>query len=125
MARRLPPPGRLREVRRGERIAVGFGDVEAGLVAYSHESPVGFELCGDAIGTCRFAQSRIEGVDVLLSIPDGFLPTRVRYCWADSPVCTLYDASGLPVGPFELQIEALEPRAAGHPGSANTTQTSR
>lgn len=111
--------------RRGERIAVSFGDVEAGLVAYSSDSPVGFELCGDAIGSCRFAQSRIEGTEVLLGISDGFSPTRVRYCWADSPVCTLYDASGLPAGPFELQIEALERSTANHPGSANTTQSSR
>ncbi|CEH57476.1 hypothetical protein XACJK48_8510001 [Xanthomonas citri pv. citri] len=32
--------------------------------------------------------------------------TRVRYCWADSPVCTLYDRSGLPAGPFEFPITA-------------------
>ena len=30
--------------------------------------------------------------------------TRVRYCWGDSPVCTLTDTSGLPAGPFELAI---------------------
>jgi sialate O-acetylesterase len=28
----------------------------------------------------------------------------VRYCWGDSPVCTLYDTSGLPAGPFETPI---------------------
>jgi sialate O-acetylesterase len=31
-------------------------------------------------------------------------PTRVRYCWADSPVCTLYDKSKLPAGPFQLAV---------------------
>ena len=30
--------------------------------------------------------------------------TRVRYCWADSPLCNLYDEAGLPVGPFEIGI---------------------
>jgi sialate O-acetylesterase len=94
--------------RRGDQIVVGFSDVEAGLVAYSHDSPIGFELCGDSVGTCRFAQSRIDGTDVVLGIPRGFSPARVRYCWADNPVCTLFDRSGLPAGPFEVQIDALK-----------------
>jgi sialate O-acetylesterase len=31
--------------------------------------------------------------------------SRVRYCWGDSPVCTLTDASGLPAAPFEVPIQ--------------------
>jgi sialate O-acetylesterase len=93
-------------IRRDAAVLVGFDDVEKGLVAYSHDTPVGFELCGDREGTCRFAQSRLAGSNVVLDIPPGLSPTRVRYCWADSPVCTLYDRSGLPVGPFEVQINA-------------------
>jgi sialate O-acetylesterase len=91
--------------RRGDRIVVDFKDIEAGLVAYSHDRPIGFELCADAVGSCQFAASRIDGTDVVLDIPDGLSPTRVRYCWADSPVCTLYDPAGLPAGPFEVPIE--------------------
>jgi sialate O-acetylesterase len=102
--------------RRGDRVVVGFGEVETGLVAYSHDTPIGFELCGDSVGTCRFAQSRIDGTDVVLEIPGDLSPTRVRYCWADSPVCTLYDASGLPAGPFEMPIHAPERRGAGPSG---------
>jgi sialate O-acetylesterase len=86
------------------KIAVKFDDVEQGLVAYSHDSPIGFELCADTPGSCRYAEARIEGVQALLSAPTGS-PTRVRYCWADSPVCTLFDGSGLPAGPFELRIQ--------------------
>ena len=90
---------------RGEGgIAVEFGDMERGLVAYSHDSPIGFELCGDAAGTCHFAQARIDGTRVWLSTPSAAAVTRVRYCWADSPVCTLFDGSGLPAGPFEITI---------------------
>ena len=49
---------------------------------------------------------RIAGArEVALAIPAGLEPTRVRLCWADSPVCTLYDRAGLPAGPFELAIE--------------------
>jgi sialate O-acetylesterase len=96
---------------RASQIAVEFGDIESGLVAYSNERPIGFELCGDAPRSCRFAESSIEGSRVVLTVPrDGPPPTRVRYCWADSPVCTLFDRSGLPAGPFELPIRA----GAGH-----------
>ncbi|MGB6306403.1 MAG: sialate O-acetylesterase, partial [Steroidobacteraceae bacterium] len=97
-------PVPLSAVRSGAEIAVQFGGIERGLAAYSHDSPIGFELCGDSPGTCRFAESRIEGSRVLLSAAGAAEPTRVRYCWADSPVCTLFDLSGLPVGPFELRI---------------------
>ncbi len=90
--------------RAAGEVAVEFGDIERGLVSYSHDSPIGFELCADAPGTCRFAEARIEGSRVTLAIPDGLAPTRVRYGWADSPVCTLFDLSGLPVGPFEVRI---------------------
>jgi sialate O-acetylesterase len=85
-------------------IAVTFGDIDQGLTAYSHDSPIGFELCTDAPGTCRFVDARLEGTRALLAVPVGTSPTRVRYCWADSPVCTLFDRSGLPAGPFEVRI---------------------
>jgi sialate O-acetylesterase len=98
-------PAALGAVRSGGRVAVEFGGVERGLAAYSHDSPIGFELCAEAAGTCRFAESHIEGNRVLLSAADVGQPTRVRYCWADSPVCTLFDLSGLPAGPFELRIQ--------------------
>jgi sialate O-acetylesterase len=29
----------------------------------------------------------------------------VRYCWGDAPVCNLYDAAGLPAGPFDVDIQ--------------------
>jgi sialate O-acetylesterase len=90
--------------RSGGEVAVDFGDVENGLVAYSHDGPIGFELCADAPGTCRYVEATIRNQQVLLTIPGGTSPGRVRYCWADSPVCTLFDRSGLPAGPFELKV---------------------
>jgi len=102
-----PPSGpvAVSATRSVDRIAVEFGDIEGGLVAYSHTSPIGFELCGDYPGSCRFAEGQIEGSRVLLSVPAGdAAPARVRYCWGDSPVCTLFDRSGLPAGPFELSV---------------------
>jgi sialate O-acetylesterase len=134
-------PVALSATRESGDIVVGFRDVDRTLVAYSHDSPIGFELCGDAPHSCRFAQVRIEGTKVVLETAGGASETaegaatsasaasrtaggaaanagdaaktaggvaitRVRYCWADSPVCTLFDASGLPAGPFELRVSA-------------------
>jgi hypothetical protein len=103
----LPPSGPVAvdATSTSTQVIVDFRDIEDGLVAYSHERPIGFELCGDGPKTCRFAQSTIDGSKVVLPIPaDGPKPTKVRYCWADSPVCTLFDRSGLPAGPFVLPI---------------------
>jgi hypothetical protein len=85
-------------------IAVSFTGIEGRLVAYSYASPIAFELCADGPGTCRFVPVRMDGSQILLSVPAGMTPSRVRYCWADSPVCTLADSSGLPAVPFELPI---------------------
>lgn len=90
--------------REGNEVTLRFADTEQGLVAYSAAQPIGFELCAAATGSCRFAEARIDGTQVRLAVPAGTEPTRVRYCWADSPVCTLYDGNGLPAGPFEIDI---------------------
>jgi sialate O-acetylesterase len=64
--------------------------------------PSGFELCGPTQATCRWADARVDGATVVLSNASN--ATRVRYCWGESPVCTLGDGSGLPAGPFEAVI---------------------
>jgi alpha-glucuronidase len=93
-------PVALEAKRSGNGVLVRFGDVDGKLVSYGTKGPVGFEVCGEV---CRFVDAKIEGAGVLLEDASA---TRVRYCWADSPVCTLYDdGSGLPAGPFEIAIQ--------------------
>lgn len=103
---RLPASGPvpLSARREGEAVAVRFGDVDGGLVAYGADGPVGFALCGAQAGSCRYAQAEIRGDTVLLRAPVAD-PTRVRYGWADSPVVTLFDGAGLPAGPFEIPVQ--------------------
>jgi sialate O-acetylesterase len=91
--------------REGDAVAVRFTDVDQGLVAYGADSPVGFELCGDADASCRYATAQIAGKQVLLRAALPGSATRVRYGWADNPVVTLSDRAGLPAGPFEIAIE--------------------
>jgi sialate O-acetylesterase len=105
----LPPSGPVpREAQRsGDRIVVSFGDTEGKLIAYGSAGPVGFELCAKEQSSCRFVEAHIEGNNAVALQPvAGITPTRVRYCWAESPVCTLYDGkNGLPAGPFEMAIQ--------------------
>jgi sialate O-acetylesterase len=104
----LPPSGPVPSgaKREGNRVVVRFGDVEGKLVSYGAPGPVGFELCAQEQETCRFTTATIGQGEVALVVADGVTPTRVRYCWADSPVCTLYDdKNGLPAGPFEVEIQ--------------------
>lgn len=88
--------------REGDTVAVTFGDIDGELVARGSSAPTGFALCGTEPGSCRYVDAQIDGNRVLLRAGDG--AERVRYCWGDNPVCTLYDTSGLPAGPFELRI---------------------
>jgi len=95
-------PVAVSATRVGNNVVIDFRDVEGALVAYSHDSPIGFELCGEAVHSCKFADAQLAGTKVELAGGEG--AQRVRYCWADSPVCTLFDGARLPAGPFELAI---------------------
>ena len=93
--------------RDGDAVVVSFGDVEGSLVAYGAPGPIGFEVCTDA-GSCHYAQAQIRDRRITLHAPQAARATHVRYCWADSPVCTLYDRDGSgpgqPAGPFEIAV---------------------
>jgi sialate O-acetylesterase len=99
-------PAPVSASRDGNEVTVKFTDIDGGLVGYSGSNPVGFELCGEAAASCHYALARVEGDTVRLSTPEeASTPARVRFCWADSPVCTLYDRAQLPAQPFEISIE--------------------
>ncbi|NDK38134.1 9-O-acetylesterase [Pseudoxanthomonas gei] len=90
--------------REDDTVIVRFAEASEPLLAYGADTPVGFELCGAAPGSCRYATARIRGQEVVLHGPLEQPATRVRYGWADNPVVTLFDSSGLPAGPFEMEI---------------------
>ena len=59
----------------------------------------GFEVAG---GDGKFvpATAKIDGVTVVVSSPDAPEPVFVRYGWANSPRCNLFNGDGLPASPF-------------------------
>jgi sialate O-acetylesterase len=72
----------------------------APLVRNSPESEVeGFAICGDD-HQWKWAQAKIDGDAVKVWSPQVSHPVAVRYAWANSPTCNLYNGSGLPAAPF-------------------------
>jgi len=59
----------------------------------------GFEVAGK---DAKFAPATatIEGATVVATSPDVAEPLFVRYGWANSPQCNLFDGEGLPASPF-------------------------
>jgi len=59
----------------------------------------GFEVAG-ADGKFVAATARIEGATVVATSADVAEPVWVRYGWANSPQCNLFNGEGLPASPF-------------------------
>ena len=90
----------------GGDVSVTLGAFEGELRVIGGRDPSGFELCGTTQDTCRFVRAQLQsGGKVLLTDTNARAATRVRFCWADSPLCNLYDGVGLPVGPFETDVK--------------------
>ena len=85
--------------RTGDTVVVSFAQVGGGrLVSRGSDRVIGFELCDIA---CRWVDGRIDGTSVVLSGSG----SKVRFAWADSPTFNLFDAAGLPAGPFQLEVQ--------------------
>jgi sialate O-acetylesterase len=102
-AERKPLPRVMGAARQGDAIVVRFDGVTGALASWSSAHAIGFELCGDAAGSCRFASAIAKGAMVEIA-DDGQPATRVRYAWADTPVVNLFDGANLPVSSFDIPI---------------------
>ncbi len=81
----------------GAAIRVWFDHAE-GLTAKG-AAVSGFEVAG-ADGKFAAAAARIDGATIVASSPDVAQPVFVRYGWANSPDCNLFNGAGLPASPF-------------------------
>jgi sialate O-acetylesterase len=82
----------------GKEIRLNFAQVGSGLEAKG-ENLLGFTIAG-ADKQFHRANARIEGTSVIVSSPELGSPVAVRYAWADSPECNLFNREGLPASPF-------------------------
>jgi sialate O-acetylesterase len=83
----------------GREIAVHFTHVGAGVQAHGGGALQGFAVAGSD-RKFHWADARIEGDTVVVSSPAIANPVAVRYAWADSPSCNLFNKDGLPASPF-------------------------
>lgn len=82
----------------GNQMQIHFQHVGSGLESRGEELK-GFAIAGsDHI--FHWAKARIEADTVIVSSADVGTPIAVRYAWADSPECNLYNKEGLPASPF-------------------------
>jgi len=82
----------------GAAIRVWFEHHAKGLTAKGGDV-TGFEVAGRD-GKFVAATAKIEGNTVVASSPDVAEPVFVRYGWANSPQCNLFNGEGLPASPF-------------------------
>jgi sialate O-acetylesterase len=62
-------------------------------------APTGFEIAGRD-GRYVPATATIDGATIVASSPEVPIPVRIRYGWANSPHCNLFNGEGLPASPF-------------------------
>lgn len=70
---------------------------------------LGFALSGYSRGGQKLThhdipEAAVEGNEVVLTLPSGIQPITVWYGWSPWPVCNLVNASGLPAGPFKIEL---------------------
>ncbi|KAF0185252.1 MAG: sialate O-acetylesterase [Caulobacteraceae bacterium] len=94
-------PVPLAAKKEGGAVRVSFG--HGPLVVHSGARPASVELC-TSDRACRFVDARVQDSDMFIEDVAGG-DAFVRYCWGDSPICNLFNASDLPAVPFELAIE--------------------
>jgi sialate O-acetylesterase len=82
----------------GSSIRVWFDHPTKGLMAKGGEL-TGFEVAG-ADGIFQPATAKVDGDTVVATSPEVAEPVDVRYGWANSPQCNLFNGAGLPASPF-------------------------
>jgi len=84
----------------GSEVRVHFTHMGSGLEARGGGELRGFSVAGPD-RKFHWARARIENDAVVVSsrdVPNN--PVSVRYAWADSPECNLFNKDGLPASPF-------------------------
>jgi hypothetical protein len=82
----------------GNQIRIHFQSTGSGLETRG-ETLKGFAIAG-ADRKFHWAEAHIEGESVMASSESVPHPVAVRYAWADSPECNLFNKEGLPASPF-------------------------
>jgi len=95
----------VREITRDGRGLRVWLDHAAGLMAKG-TALTGFEIAGTD-GKFQAAEAKIDGETLIVSSSAVEHPVSVRYGWANSPQCNLFNKEGLPASPFTASLPPL------------------
>ena len=90
--------------RDGARVLLRFTHAEFGLVLRG-ETLGGFAVKTGTGGIVP-VEAEIHGQEVHIALPDGVEAQELRYGWTNAFQPTLYNAHGLPAGPFRIDLQA-------------------
>lgn len=96
-------PKPLMAVRDRNIVTVSFASLEKGLAIYESNRAIGFQVCGET-KLCTYVNAVAREGEIDLDVSHIKDAAFVRFCWADSPICNVYNSAGLPAVPFELPI---------------------
>ncbi len=92
----------VRQVTREDHALRVWFDHAAGLQSKGGP-PTSFEIAG-ADGKFVAAEARIDGQTMVVSSAAVTSPVKVRYGWANSPSCNVFNGEGLPASPFRAEL---------------------
>jgi sialate O-acetylesterase len=95
------------KVKAGKAI-ITFKYADNGLTVKNTVALKGFEIAdANSPNTFVAASAIIDNNSVMVLNPQVTNPIAVRYAWADNPVATLFNNSGLPASPFLITLTHL------------------
>ncbi len=83
----------------GNKIRLKFANAEGGLTTDDGQSPSAFAIRGED-GEWKWAQTEIDGGDILVWHDEIPAPTAVRHAWASNPDVNVYNEAKLPLMSF-------------------------
>ena len=113
-------PTPVAAIRNRNIVTISFAHTAKALTIPASNRPIGFQIC-DAKERCQFADAIQNGNEIEIDVSHIEHVASVRYCWADSPICNVYNSANLPGVPFEIPIKQSElaKRSAAKMGAAH------
>jgi sialate O-acetylesterase len=113
-------PTPIAAIRKRNVVTIPFAHIGQALTVLASNRPIGFQIC-DVRKQCRYVDAIQNGNEIDLDVSHIDQAVSVHYCWADSPICNVYNSAGLPAGPFEIPIKQVGPaqKHAAQAGAAH------
>ncbi len=91
---------------KGGKVILSFKNIGKGLVTKDGGPVTGFALAG-VDQKFYWATAQIKGKLVVVSCDQVPQPQKIRYAWADNPICNLASEGGLTASPFRADIPTV------------------